>query len=76
MMSWMDLTVLRTDMAKLAAHQTREGKQHLSREEARDAHQKMAAEYGQQPQRVFAEAAQRDGVELKPEPSQRAAHYV
>jgi len=60
--------------AQIAAHQTREGKQHLSRDEVRDAHQKMAAEYGHQPQRVLTEAAQRDGVELKPEPSQRAAH--
>ncbi len=61
--------------AQIAAHQTREGKQHLSREEVRDAHQKMAAKYGQQPQRVLAGAGQRDGVELKPERSQRAAHH-
>ena len=61
--------------AQIAAHQTREGKQHLSQEEVRAAHQKMAVEYGQQPQRVLAEAAQRDGVELKPESSQRAAHH-
>jgi conjugative relaxase-like TrwC/TraI family protein len=61
--------------AQIAAHQTREGKQHISREEVRVAHQKMAVEYGQQPQRVLAEAAQRDGVELKPESSQRAAHH-
>jgi conjugative relaxase-like TrwC/TraI family protein len=61
--------------AQIAAHQTREGKQYLSQEEVRAAHQKMAVEYGQQPQRVLAEAAQRDGVELKPESSQRAAHH-
>ncbi len=61
--------------AQIAAHQTREGKQHLSQEEVRAAHQKMAVEYGQQPQRVFAEAALRDGAELKPESSQRAAHH-
>jgi conjugative relaxase-like TrwC/TraI family protein len=60
--------------AQIAAHQTREGKQHLSQEEVRAAHQKMAREYGQQPQHVLAESAQRDGVELKPESSQRAAH--
>jgi len=60
--------------AQIAAHQTRESKQHLSQEEVRAAHRKMAAEYGQQPQRVLSEAAQRDGVELKPESSQRAAH--
>jgi len=58
--------------AQIAAHQTREGKQHLSQEEVRAAHQNMAVEYGQ---RVLAEAAQRDGVELKPESSQRAAHH-
>jgi conjugative relaxase-like TrwC/TraI family protein len=61
--------------AQIAAHQTREGKQYLSQEEVRAAHQKMAVEYGQQPQHVLAEAAQRDGVELKPESSQRAAHH-
>jgi conjugative relaxase-like TrwC/TraI family protein len=61
--------------AQIAAHQTREGKQYLSQEEVWAAHQKMAVEYGQQPQRVLAEAAQRDGVELKPESSQRAAHH-
>jgi conjugative relaxase-like TrwC/TraI family protein len=61
--------------AQIAAHQTREGKQHLSQEEVRALHQKMAVEYGQQPQRVLAEAAQHDGVELKPESSQRAAHH-
>jgi hypothetical protein len=61
--------------AQIAAHQTREGKRQLSQEEVRAAHQKMAVEYSQQPQRVLAEAAQRDGVELKPESSQRAAHH-
>jgi conjugative relaxase-like TrwC/TraI family protein len=61
--------------AQIAAHQTREGKQHLSQEEVRASHQKMAVEYGQQPQRVLAEAAQRDGLELKPESSQRAARH-
>ena len=61
--------------AQIAAHQTREGKQHLSQEEVRASHQKMAVEHGQQPQRVLAEAARRDGVKLKPESSQRAAHH-
>lgn len=53
--------------AQIAAHQTREGKQHLSPEEVRAAHQKMAVEYGQQPQLVLVEAARRNGVDLKPE---------
>jgi len=51
--------------AQIAAHQTRDAKQPLSHEEVRAQHQKMAAEYGQQPQRVLVEAAQRPGVELK-----------
>src|SRR5580692_10330150 len=48
--------------AQIAAHQTREAKQPLSHEEVRAQHQKMAEEYGQQPQRVLTEAAQRPGV--------------
>jgi conjugative relaxase-like TrwC/TraI family protein len=60
--------------AQIAAHQTRDAKHPLSHEEVRERHQQMAVEYGQQPQRVLAEAAQRDVVELKPESSQRAAH--
>jgi len=60
--------------AQIAAHQTREAKQSLSREEVCASHQKMASEYGHQPQRVLAEAAQREGVELRTESSHRAAH--
>jgi ATP-dependent exoDNAse (exonuclease V) alpha subunit len=60
--------------AQIAAHQTRDAKQPLSHEEVRAQHQKLAAEYGQQPQRVLAEAAERPGVELRPESSQTAAH--
>jgi conjugative relaxase-like TrwC/TraI family protein len=60
--------------AQIAAHQTRDAKQPLSHDEVRAQHQKMAEEYGQQPQRVLTEAAQRPGIELMPEQSQRAAH--
>jgi conjugative relaxase-like TrwC/TraI family protein len=60
--------------AQIAAHQTREAKQHLSRAEVWASHQRMAAEFGQQPQRVLSAAAHREGVELKPESSQQAAH--
>ena len=60
--------------AQIAAHQTRDAKQPLSHEEVRAQHQKLATEYGQQPQRVLAEAAERPGVELRPESSQTAAH--
>jgi conjugative relaxase-like TrwC/TraI family protein len=61
--------------AQIAAHQTRDEKQALSHEEVRARHQQVAAEHGQQPQRVIAEAAQRPGVELRPEQSQIAAQH-
>jgi len=60
--------------AQIAAHQTRDSKQPLTREEVRARHQQMANEYGQQPQRVLREAERREGVDLTPEQSQRAAH--
>jgi conjugative relaxase-like TrwC/TraI family protein len=60
--------------AQIAAHQTRDAKQPLSRDEVRERHQAMARVYGNQPQRVLTEAAQRPGVELAPEPSRTAAH--
>jgi conjugative relaxase-like TrwC/TraI family protein len=59
--------------AQIAAHQTRDEKQALSHEEVRARHQQVAQEHGQQPQRVISEAAQRPGVELRPEQSQIAA---
>jgi hypothetical protein len=52
--------------ARVAAQQTRAAKQYLPREEVLAQHQQLAAEYGNQPQRVVAEAAQRVGVELDP----------
>jgi conjugative relaxase-like TrwC/TraI family protein len=61
--------------AQIAAHQTRDEKQALSHEEVRARHQQVAQEHGQQPQRVIAEAAQRPGVELRPEQSQIAAQH-
>ena len=59
--------------AQIAAHQTRDAKQPLSREEVRIRHQAMAVEHGNQPQRVLAKAYQRPGTELKPDGSQVAA---
>jgi len=59
--------------AQIAAHRTRDAKQPLSIEEVRAQHQKLAAEHGNQPQRVMAEAARRWGVELEPERSRRVA---
>ncbi len=60
--------------AQIAAHQTRDAKQPLSHEEVREQHQRLAAQHGHQPQHVVREAAQRPGVELKPEQSGVAAH--
>jgi conjugative relaxase-like TrwC/TraI family protein len=59
--------------AQIAAHQTRDAKQPLSRDEVRIRHQTMAIEHGNQPQRVIDVASQRPGTELKPEGSQVAA---
>jgi len=61
------------EAAEIAAHQTRDAKQPLSHDEVRERHQAMARVHGDQPQRVLAEAAQRPGVELKPEQSKLAA---
>ncbi|SEB44382.1 MobF family relaxase [Terriglobus roseus] len=60
--------------AQIAAHQTRDAKQPLSHDEVRTQHRVMAAEHGQQPQRVLHEAAHRAGTVLIPEEAQRAAH--
>jgi conjugative relaxase-like TrwC/TraI family protein len=62
------------EAAEIAAHQTRDAKQPLSHDEVRERHQAMASVHGQQPQRVIEEAAQRPGVELKPEQSKLVAH--
>src|SRR6202034_101313 len=50
-----------------------DAKQPLSHEEVRAQHQRLAAEHGQQPQRIVTEAAHREGVELRPEQSGVAA---
>jgi conjugative relaxase-like TrwC/TraI family protein len=59
--------------AQIAAHRTRDAKQALSVDEVRMQHQRLAAEHGNQPQRVMSEAARRWGVELEPERSRRVA---
>ena len=59
--------------AQIAAHQTRDAKLDLTPDEVRAQHQSMAREFGQQPERVIEEAAQRQGVELQPEESRRVA---
>jgi conjugative relaxase-like TrwC/TraI family protein len=59
--------------AQIAAHQTRDAKQPLSHDEVRAQHQKMAAEHGASAAACASEAAQRPGVELRPEQSRTAA---
>jgi conjugative relaxase-like TrwC/TraI family protein len=59
--------------AQIAAHRTRDSKQPQSIEEVREQHQKLAAEHGNQPARVMAEASRRWGVELEPERSRQVA---
>lgn len=49
--------------AQIAAHATREKKQNLTREEVLDAHRRVAADYGYQPQQVVAEARERARTE-------------
>src|SRR3989441_156042 len=57
--------------AQIAAHQTREGKLELSHEEMRDRHKAMAAQFGDQPERIV-EAARVHGERLQEEPSEKA----
>ncbi len=57
--------------AQIAAHQTREGKLELSHEEMQERHKAMAAQFGNQPERVV-EAAQERREQLKEEPGGRA----
>jgi len=59
--------------AQIAAHQTREAKQELSRSQVLAQHRQMAASHGHQPQHVTEEAARREGMELQPEESRRVA---
>ena len=61
------------EAAQIAAHRTRDAKQPQSIEEVRAQHKQLAAEHGNQPQRVMAEAARRWGVELEPERSRQVA---
>jgi len=56
--------------AQIAAHQTREGKLELSHEEMQDRHEAMAAQFGNQPERVV-EGAQKEREQLKEEPGEK-----
>src|SRR5204863_436088 len=57
--------------AQIAAHQTREGKMELSHEEMQDRHKAMAAQFGDQPERVVEAAQERKG-QLQEEPGEKA----
>jgi len=57
--------------AQIAAHQTREGKLELSHEEMQDRHKAMAAQFGDQPERVV-KAAQELKGQLQEEPGEKA----
>lgn len=65
------------EAAEIAAHSTRSGKQSLSPAEVLEAHRKMAEEYGNQPQRVIAEARERAlGKQFTPDRAVRAREAV
>jgi transcriptional regulator with XRE-family HTH domain/flagellar biosynthesis GTPase FlhF len=57
--------------AQIAAHQTREGKLELSHEEMQERHKIMAAQFGNQPERVV-ETARERREQLKEEPGEKA----
>jgi ATP-dependent exoDNAse (exonuclease V) alpha subunit len=57
--------------AQIAAHQTREGKLELSHEEMQERHKEMAAQFGNQPERVV-KAARAQREQLKEEPGEKA----
>jgi ATP-dependent exoDNAse (exonuclease V) alpha subunit len=57
--------------AQIAAHQTREGKLELSHEEMQDRHKAMAAQFGNQPERVV-KAAREHGDRLQQAPEEKA----
>src|SRR6266849_3639715 len=61
--------------AQIAAHQTREGKLEISHEEMQERHKEMAAQFGNQPERVV-EAAQERREQLKEEPGERTISHA
>ncbi len=63
--------------AQIAAHATREKKQNLTREEVLDAHRRVAADYGYQPQQVTADARERARTEQhNPDKTLRAKEAI
>ena len=61
------------EAAQIAAHSTRNKKQHLSKEEVLAAHQSMAVEYGSQPEQVIAAARERARTQQQEPPGQTRA---
>jgi conjugative relaxase-like TrwC/TraI family protein len=59
--------------AQIAAHQTREAKLELSHEEMQQRHQDVASEFGNQPERVKAEAEERANS-IGQDPGEKIAH--
>jgi conjugative relaxase-like TrwC/TraI family protein len=63
--------------AQIAAHATREKKQNVTREEVLDAHRRVAADYGYQPQQVAADARERARTEQhNPDKTLRAKEAI
>ena len=70
----MEAGACRGGAAQIAAHQTRDAKQPLSHDEVRAHIRGSPPRTDISRRRVLTEAAQRPGVELRPEPSEVAAH--
>ena len=65
------------EAAQIAAHSTRDRKQTLTPEEVLTAHKEMAAEFGNQPQKVVAAARERaEQQELRQENSTQAKEAI
>ena len=65
------------EAAQIAAHATRDSKQLLTPEEVLSAHREMAAEFGDQPQRIVAEARERArSQERRPDDQSKAQEAV
>jgi conjugative relaxase-like TrwC/TraI family protein len=65
------------EAAEIAAHSTRDRKQNLTAQQVLDAHRKMAAEFGNQPEKVVAAARERARQQhVQPETSDKAKEAV
>ena len=64
------------EAAEIAAHSTRDRKQNLTAAQVLDAHRKMAAEFGYQPEKVVAAARERAHQQVRQESSAQAKEAV